>query len=306
MNHILVINYTQSGQLNDILNRLIEPIQENDDVVIEHVHINPAHEFPFPWTNDAFWGEMPRCVLEDGMELKPFSLKREQYDLVIFGYQPWFLSVSSPSMAILQHETFKNAIKNTPVVTVIGARNMWLNAQESVKKHISNAGGKIVANIPLIDRNTNLISVITILYWMTTGKKDRLWGIFPYPGIHQKDVEQVNKPGQLIHSAIESNQYEHLQEDIHNLGLAHISTSILFIEERAKKIFKIWAKIIRKNGTTERKRMFWVTLFKYYLLIALFVVSPILLLLYKTLIYPFTISSVKRKKLYFYGLKNQG
>jgi hypothetical protein len=240
------------------------------------------------------------------MALNPFSFKREEYDLVIFGYQVWFLSVSIPSMAILQHEIFKKVLKDTPVVTVIGARNMWLNAHESVKTHIANAGGKLVANIPLIDRNTNLISVITILYWMTTGKKDRLWGIFPYPGVHQKDIEAVIQPAELICTAVESNQYDNLQQDIFDLGLTNITTSILFIEERAKKIFQIWANLIRKKGTTEKKRMFWVTLFKYYLLIALFVVSPILLLLYKTLIFPFTMKSVKRKKMYFYGLKNYG
>lgn len=304
MKHILVINYTQSGQLNEILDRLKEPLFEINDVTIEHVHISPEQEFPFPWTNDAFWGEMPRCVLEDGIELKPFALKKERYDVIIFGYQPWFLSVSSPSMAILQHETFKKVLKNTPVITVIGARNMWLNAHESVKNHIANAGGKLVANIPLIDRNTNLVSVITILYWMTTGKKERLWGIFPYPGVHQKDIEEVIQPAELICTAVENNQYDNLQQDVYDLGLTNITTSILFIEERAKKIFEIWANLIRKKGTTERKRMFWVTLFKYYLLIALFVVSPILLLLYKTLILPFTMNSVKRKKMYFYGLKD--
>ena len=303
MKHILAINYTQSGQLDDIIKRFTEPVEAFADIIIEHVNVYPKTPFPFPWTGDAFWGAMPGCVLEDGMELAPFELKRDEYDLVIFGYQVWFLSVSLPSMAILQNDGFKKVIKNTPVVTIIGARNMWMSAHESVKKHLAKAGGNLIANVPLIDRNSNLISVITIFYWMLTGKKKRMWGIFPFPGVHKNDIEQVNQPGKLVFAAMENNNYLNLQEDIHSLGHINIATSVMFMELRARKLFDIWAKLIRKKGSSEKKRKFWIGLFKYYLLIALFVASPIVLLVYKIFILPFTYASVKRKKKYFYGLK---
>ena len=122
MKNVLVINFTQSGQLNDILNRFDSPFEQHEDYNVEHVEISVKKPFPFPWTGDEFWKAMPGCVLEEGTELNEFSFERNQYDLVIFGYQVWFLSVSLPSMAILQHDKFKAIIKNTPVVTVIGAR----------------------------------------------------------------------------------------------------------------------------------------------------------------------------------------
>ena len=62
----------------------------------------------------------------------------DKYDLIIFGYQPWFLSPSLPATALLKNETFKKIMKNSPIVTVIGARNMWLNSQESVKQLIKD------------------------------------------------------------------------------------------------------------------------------------------------------------------------
>lgn len=302
MKHVLAINYTQSGQLNDIINRFIEPFKVSGEVEVEHVNLFPENPFPFPWTGDAFWGAMPGCVLEEGMPMKDFDLKRTDYDLIIFGYQPWFLSVSLPSMGILKHPKFKQVVKDIPVVTIIGARNMWLNAQETVKKSLSDAGAHLVANIPLIDRHNNLVSVVTILYWMLTTKKDRMWGIFPKPGVKEEDVAMVNKPGKLVLDALLVNEFSGLQEKIHKLGQINIATSILFIELRAKKLFRIWANLIRNKGTTEKKRKFWTGLFKYYLLIALFLVSPIVLLIYKILILPFTTASVKRKKMYFYGL----
>ena len=306
MQHVLVINYTQSGQLNDILNRFSLPFEYFDSFEVEHVQISPKEPFPFPWTGDAFWGAMPGCVLEEGLELNEFNFKRKQYDLVVFGYQVWFLSVSLPSMAILQHPKFKSIIKNTPVVTIIGARNMWLSAHESVKQHITDAGGNFVANIPFIDRHNNLASVVTIFYWMLTGKKDQMWGIFPIPGVHPLDIEKANKPGQLTLNAIENNDLETLQKDIHDLGHIHLATSVMFMELRAKMVFKIWAKLVRRKGTTPSKERFWLNVFKYYLLIAIFILSPIVLTIYFVLVYPFISKSVSRKKAYFYGLTEEG
>ena len=302
MKSILLINYTQSGQLNYILNRFSLPFSKADGFEIEHVQVSPKAPFPFPWTHRDFWAAMPGCVLEEGMELNDFSFKREKYDLVVFGYQSWFLSVSLPSMAVLQHEKFKAIIKDTPVLTIVGARNMWLKSHESVKKHIEDAGGKFVANVPFIDRHTNLVSVVTILHWMKTGKKERKWGIFPIPGVHPEDIERAIHPGEVTLKAVKNNQFDTLQKDIHNLGFIKISTGVMFMEMRAKMMFNIWAKLIRKKGTTPQKEIFWLNLFRAYLLIALFLVSPIVLTLYFILIFPFTATSVKRKKLYFYGL----
>lgn len=302
MKHILVINYTQSGQLNDILNQFNTPFTNHEDFEVEQVAISPKHPFPFPWTGDAFWGAMPGCVLEEGIELNEFNFKRDKYDLVIFGYQVWFLSVSLPSMAILLNPKFKSIIKNTPVLTVIGARNMWLSAHESVKKHILNAGGKFIANVPFIDRHNNMASVVTIFYWMLTGKKDRMWGVFPIPGVHPEDIEKAIEPGQLTLKSVQNQDFKSLQNDIHNLNHIHIATSVMFMELRAKVIFNIWAKLVRKKGTTPQKERFWLNVFKYYLLIAIFVLSPIVLTIYFVLIFPFVAKSVQQKKSYFYGL----
>jgi len=302
MQHVLVINYTQSGQLNDILNQFNTPFENSINFEVEHIEISPKDPFPFPWTGEAFWGAMPGCVLEEGLALNEFNFKRKKYDLIVFGYQVWFLSVSLPSMAILQHPKFKEVVKNTPIVTVIGARNMWLSAHESVKQHITNSGGNFVANIPFIDRHNNLASVVTIFYWMLTGKKERMWGIFPIPGVHPEDIEKANQPGELTLKALENKTLNTLQKDIHNLGHIHLATSVMFMELRAKMVFKAWAKLVRKKGVTPKKERFWLNVFKYYLLIAIFVLSPIVLTLYFVLIYPFIFKSVSRKKAYLCGL----
>lgn len=299
MNKILVVSYSQSGQLNEIVNRFLKPF---DPSSIEHLTVQPQKLFPFPWTSDVFFDTMPETVLEEPILLADINPQQDKYSLIILAYQPWFLSPSLPISSLLQQEKFRQIISNTPVVTLIGGRNMWLNAQESVKKHIRAAGGILVANIPFMDRTSNLVSAVTILHWMLTGRKDRKWGIFPLPGVSDKDIESATGFGRMVRSALDNRDFNGLQNTILSSGLIEIPTDILFIEQRAKKIFYLWANLIKKKGTTPQKRKKLVGLFKYYLLIALFMGAPVLLFVYNLLIAPFTKSAIEKKKEYFCGL----
>ena len=299
MNKILVVSYSQSGQMHEIVDQFLTPF---DPGQIEHLYIRPANSFPFPWTSDVFFDTMPETVLEESIELQPTKTRESKYNLIVLAYQPWFLSPSLPISSLLKSEGFKILLNNTPVVTLIGGRNMWLNAQESVKRHIKQAGGKLVGNIPFMDRTSNLVSAVTILHWMLTGRKDRKWGIFPLPGVSEADIKSAAGYGEMVKEALDRNDFNNLQSAVLSRGLVKIPTDILFIEQRAKKIFYLWANLIKKKGTTPQKRKTFVSFFKYYLLIALFMVAPLLLTVYHLLIAPFTGSAIKKKKEYFCGL----
>jgi len=294
MKRILIIGYSQSGQLYEILANFLKPFQE---VEIEQVKIDTKDSFPFPWTSDVFFNTMPESVLEEPVELAPYNIKSTNYDLVIFGYQPWYLSPSIPTTSLLKDPKFLSILKDTPVVTVIGARNMWLNAQESVVGYIEGAGGKIVGNIPLIDRHQNLISVFTILHWMLTGKKERKWSFFPFPGVSKKDIEEVEVFGEDVFEAFQEGTYEGLQDKILAKNRIDIPPSILLVEMRGKSLFLAWANLIKKQ--TAKKRSFWVKVYKYYLLVALFLISPIILTIYTLLIRPFRGKHIQKKKEHF-------
>ncbi|MNJ89038.1 hypothetical protein D3C87_65990 [compost metagenome] len=296
--NILVIHYSQSGQLTEILENFCKPFA---DSTIEWVKVEPATPFPFPWNSAAFFDAMPETVLEKPIPVKPLEFQREQYDLVIFGYQPWFLSPSLPASAILQDETFRRIIKGTKIVTVLGCRNMWINSQEAVKKQLASAGGKLVGNVPLIDKTSNLVSVVTILHWMLTGQKTKKWGIFPKPGVSDEDIEGVSQFGALLKEKLAKNQENTFQEELVARGGVTIPISILFIESRAKKLFLIWAKLITGKTAKGGNRKFWVNFFKYYLIFALFIVSPIVLTIYHIFVRPFTGRQIKRELAYYRG-----
>jgi len=300
MKKILTVHYSQSGQLTEIVQNFCSKLHDSE---FDHVIVQPKDAFPFPWTTDVFFDCMPDCVLENPRPIVAPEFKYSEYDLIIFAYQPWFLSPSIPATSLLKHEKFQAILKNTPVVTLIGSRNMWLNSQESVKKLIKNAGGKLVGNIALEDKVSNLISVITILHWMLTGQKTKKWGIFPKPGVSDEDIQGVSKYGDILNKHFHANQLDSYQDAVIAHKGVNIKTSILFIEGKAKKIFNIWAALIEKKTANGSRRTFWVNAFKYYLLFVLFIVSPLLLTFYFILIFPFTQSSVKRKKRYFMGVE---
>ncbi|GGM85813.1 dialkylrecorsinol condensing protein DarA [Dyadobacter beijingensis] len=303
MKNILVVNYSQSGQLNEIIDQFLQPFAPE---TIERLEIFPAKPFVFPWTTDEFFDKMPECVQEDPIELQPLHFGAEKYDLIVLGYQPWFLSPSLPVTSFLKSQAFKRlAGGGTPIVTVIGGRNMWLNSQESIKKLIADAGGRLVGNIPLMDRVSNLVSAVTILHWMLTGRKDRKWGIFPKPGVSDEDIRSASRFGAIVKRAFDKREYAGLQTEIMSTGLITIPTDILFIEGRAKKLFRIWANLIKTKGTTPEKRKRLVGFFKYYLLVALFMVAPVLVTAYRLLIAPFTANAIKKKKEYFCGVETK-
>ena len=55
---------------------------------------------------------MPDCVLGVPHELEPFELKESFYDLIVLGWQPWFLSPSIPFNSLMQNTQFKNLCAN--------------------------------------------------------------------------------------------------------------------------------------------------------------------------------------------------
>ncbi|MFT7612528.1 MAG: hypothetical protein ACI9J3_001491 [Parvicellaceae bacterium] len=296
MQKILSISYSQSGQLHDIVDNFTAPIENAE---IDRIHVQPKQVYPFPWNTKNFYDGMPETVLEEPIELETINFKEDKYDLIILGYQPWFLSPSMPATALLKNPEFKRRLKNTPVITVIGARNMWLNAQESMVALVEAGEGEVVGNIALTDRAPNHLSAISIVHWMMTGEKTRKWGIFPKPGVSDKDIQEISKYGPILNKVLPSNNYLGFQKAIVEQGAVRINTSILFIEGKAKKIFRIWAGIIKKKEAQGKSRSFWIAFFRRYLNIALFGVAPILLFFYTLLIRPFTVNKIRRKKEFF-------
>lgn len=294
--NILCIYYSQTGQLGRIIDNFCKPLQSQHNVEIVNVSLQKT--FEFPWSGKDFFEAMPDSVLGKTVPLEDLQLKRDQYDLIIFGYQPWFLSPSIPATSILKDPRVQSVMKGTPVITVIGARNMWLNSQEKIKKLLVANGADLVGNVAFVDKANNWSSAVSIVYWQLYGKKDRLLGIFPKPGITEADIQDASRFGEIVRQHIADQNLSDLQPAIAGAGGVEVRHNIMFIESKAGRLFSIWANLISKR----KNRDLWLTFFKYYLAIALYVLSPFVVLIDMLLFRPFTIKTRNKKRRYFQGV----
>jgi hypothetical protein len=294
---VLAIFYTQSGQLQDIIDNFTAPFMDAG-VPVEKVMISPKKKFPFPWNSERFFDAMPESVLAIPGELESFQLRETAYDLVIFAYQPWFLSPSIPATSVLKHPSLIAVLKNTPVITLIGSRNMWLSAQERVKQLLKEAGAKLVGNIVLADQHNNFVSAVTMLHWMFGGKKDRYLNIFPKPGVSDAAIAQTGTFGAMALQRLQTGDWSNLQTELVHQKAVVVKSDLMFVESRASRLFSIWANMIIKK----KNRKMWLVVFKYYLLIALFIVAPVVLLINNILFKPFLTGSINKKKQYYLAL----
>ncbi|MDP6908366.1 MAG: dialkylresorcinol condensing enzyme DarA, partial [Flavobacteriales bacterium] len=169
---VLVLYYSQTGQLKEIVKNCLSPLLNSDGIEADIAPIQTKHKFPFPWTRLEFFNAFPESVYGTPFELEPLKFDKEKnYDLIILAYTVWYLNPSIPISSLLQHDDAKRIFEGKPVVTLIGSRNMWIMAQEKVKEHLKNLNAKLIGNVVLTDRNPNLVSIITIIRWMFYGKK---------------------------------------------------------------------------------------------------------------------------------------
>lgn len=296
---ILAVYYTQSGQMAEIIDSFTAPLIAGG-AVVEKVKIKPIANFDFPWTGKRFFSVMPACVLGVPTSLEPFNFKESKYDLIIMAYQPWFLSPSIPSNSLLQSPEFKQLLNGTPVITISAARNMWINAFVRIKKMLADAGANLVGNIALVDKHPNVVSFITIFYWMLSGKKERYLNIFPKPGVDEADIKNTAVFGHIVNRHLGADNWTTLQDDLLKENAVVINYKLMFIEARAKPIFAVWAKFISKR----KNQVPWLSAFKYYLFIALFLGAPVLLTLDAILLKPFSAARIKRTKLRYLQVNN--
>lgn len=295
--NILVVYYTQSGQLKEIADSLVQPFRDPAVYKITWHRIEMEEEFPFPWTADSFFDSFPDSFQQRPHRLKPVpaEILEGNYDLVLFHYQVWFLSPSIPVTSFLKSADGKKLLSGRLVVTVSGTRNMWILAQEKVKKLLKEAGANLAGNVALVDRAGNLVSVVTIIDWLFSGVKRKYLGIFPMPGVSPEDIRGAERFGRIIRNHLEAGSLDSLQPELAANGAVPVSSFLLSVDQKGNAIFKKWVQIIDKRPA---QRKFLLKLFNIYVVLALYVVSPVVFV-FHNITYPFWRRSFLREREYF-------
>jgi hypothetical protein len=271
--------YSQTGATEELAESICRPLGKSG-YTIEIYRIRPKEAYSFPWKSYDFFDAFPETVNEVPMELELSALPSgSEYEFIILGYQPWFLSVSRPVMSFLKTDEARHILSGKPVVTFLGCRNMWITAQMKMKHLLSNCGAEIKGQIALTDRHGNLTSLVTVLGWMLKGKREGFMGL-PRSGVSREDIRASEAYGQLIADAFQNQETEKLQEKLILAGAVHIRTSLYLMEKRGSKNFRFWAKFIaQKGGPGDRARSFRLNMFRYLLPTAIVILTPVTSLL---------------------------
>ncbi|WP_379968146.1 dialkylrecorsinol condensing enzyme DarA [Epilithonimonas sp. UC225_85] len=297
--NILVIYYSQTGQLEDIVKNIAKPFENNEQYKVTYYNIKLKEDFPFPWPGDVFFNTFPESYLQIPSEIFPPSdeVLNTKFDLILFGYQVWYLTPSIPIISFLKSGFAENILKDTPVVTISGTRNMWMLSQEKLKVYLKRMNAKLVGNIALVDRHDNYTSVLTILKWLTTGKKEKS-GLLPAAGISDEEINGAGKYGEIIKTHFESDDLEDLQPDLVKNGAVEIRPFLVRVEKVGNKIFTVWSNLIIRK---KEKRPLLIKFFKVYLMAAIWIISPIVLV-FHILLAPFLFVKRRKQREYLQGI----
>lgn len=297
---VLVVHYSSpSGQLSDVIRNLTGPLNEAL-LDVHHLVLRPKRPYPFPWPILRFFDTFPETIYLDPPELAPLGLSAgERFDLVILGYQVWFLSPSGPTAAFLKSPEAKAVLKGTPVVTVIACRDMWLMAQERVKELLAACGAKLVGNVVLVDEGGSVGSLLATPLWMMTGKRGPRWGgLIPRAGVRPEQIKDSRRFGERIASVLTRGGA--LDAGLlQGLGAVKVNTRLITTEKAARRSFLAWGALLRllgPQGSLQRKPV--VLIYIFFLVALLITVLPLSMLL-KTLTAPLLRSRIAAQQAYF-------
>jgi hypothetical protein len=281
MKKVLVVYYTQTGQAKQALDAVLKPFEINQNYHLDYLLIEPKKKFPYPWSYTEFFDAFPETVHGVPCELEPLKIDTSvNYDLVVIAYQPWFLSICVPISSFLQSEEAKQLLANKPVITIINCRNMWLGAQEKMKKRLLDVKANLVGNITFVDRSSNLVSLVTVLAFVLKGTKQGFMGIFPKYGVTEKDLAHAPVFGKIIIDNLENNQLQNIQPQLNQQGALDIRGNLLLMEGRGRALFPLYANYISKKGTQgSEQRRTRVRIFGIVLPTGILLLSPIITIL---------------------------
>lgn len=300
MTSVLLIQYSQSGQLSDVARSLLEPLLEAPDVDVTIETLQPVVRFPFPWPFFQFFDTFPEAVYLDAPALEPLALDpRKRFDLVVLAYQVWFLSPSLPVTAFLKSDDARRLLGGTPVVTVVACRDMWLMAQEEVKRLVAECGARLVGNVALVDEAGTAGSFFATPIWALTGKKGpHLFGLIPRAGIKPAQISAARRFGERILAtfraggAIDERLLQHL-------GAVRVNERLIASERTARRSFRIWGALLRRVGPRGSAARKPVLLLYVSFLVTLIVTFIPLSMLLKKLLGPFSRERIAAQKAYF-------
>ena len=294
MKKVLVLYYSQSGQLSSMVDSVTAPLKESSSVIVDYCAIKPITDYSYPWKFYPFFDAFPEAIYMNGCDVEPINNQHEDYDLVIIAYTVWFLAPSIPMTGFLKTDQAKQLLNGKPVVTLIACRDMWVMAQEKMKALITDVKATLIDNAVLTDQGGSLYAFITTPRWLLTGKKDPFL-CFPAAGVSEDDLKNSKRFGDALLTGLDQDKEKQRQPLLKNLGAVNVNGKLIATEKIATRSFLVWGKLIKKAGAPGSiPRKIVITIYSLFLLTLVLTVVPLNLLI-RQIFSPFTKKSIAKK-----------
>lgn len=207
MKHVLVIYYSQSGQVRKALDWLTQPLTTAHHVDLRFVEIRPQVAYPFPWRRiTRFFGVMPETVLgQPGPNLPlQFSTEAEArpVDLVVLAYPVWFLMPAPPVQRFLNEEA-AGVVSQAHLLALCVCRGMWYHAALNVGRSLAKLTRNGWSQVVVRHHGPQWATFLSVPRKMLFGSERRSLIGLPPPEIASDDLTRLARIGEALRTFLE-------------------------------------------------------------------------------------------------------
>lgn len=276
MARILVIYYTQTGQLRRVVESLVAPLASQPKVEVTWLRVTPRPAYPFPWKFLSFLDAFPESVYLDPPPIAADEFDADgDYDLIILAYQVWFLAPSLPITGFLKSPQAR-VLKNKRVITVVACRNMWVTAHRTMVRELEALGARLTDNVVLTDSGPLWSTFITTPWWLLTGNQGPLCKWLPKAGVSDRDIARTARFGRALVEALPRIARGDSGPFLSGLEAVRVNPLTMLGERIGHRSFHIWGRLVRlagKPGGLARKPILLV--YVVFLIGAILLMLPI-------------------------------
>lgn len=269
MKKALVIFYSQAGQTDKAVQSFSQGLSSS--LKLDFLRIEPEVAYPFPWKMTSFFRVFPKCIRSVTPEIKTLQVNWDDYDLIVLGYQVWFLSVSLPIQGFLKSKEALG-LQGKKVITLVTCRNLWQSAHFWVSNKLRSLKADHLGQITLCETGPVWASFVTTPRWMLTGKKNPFF-IFPAAGISDEEFAKLPEMGRGIAQSWVASNGKFVQTSDFGSNLNRVS--LVIMDRVGRQFFEIWASIIYKIAPRDGVLQdFLIFLFRLNLIALIVFIGP--------------------------------
>jgi antitoxin (DNA-binding transcriptional repressor) of toxin-antitoxin stability system len=279
MKRILLIFYSQSGEAARAAT-IFETEMAGYGHSVTAVRLHPQEDYPYPWGSvGRFFDVMPETQLGLPPPIRrPMFDTEAPWDLVVLISPVWFLSPALPVQGFFRTPQAA-VLRDRPVLSVTVSRAMWQQGSEGLKRLLAAAGARHVDNVVVTHQGSPVATLVSTPRALLSGKRGRLFGIFPEPGVAADDQDRLTHLARVAAARLAETDGPVAGPLLSGEPAVTVRRWLIGPELAGWYAFHGWARLIRALGRTgNTARMAGVWGFALYLVLMILVGLPVTLI----------------------------